>query len=113
MPPEVPRRRVRAQDHGLEKSLDRITLVPRCHEALEKRKPVDFSLPIRNVNRAVGTILGYEVTARYGGEGLPDDTIRIHFTGSARPSFRAFLPRGVTPPPEGAAPSHWGKGPSR
>src|SRR3989449_359185 len=110
MPPEVPRRRVRAQDHGLEKSLDRITLVPRCHEALEKRKPVDFSLPIRNVNRAVGTILGYEVTARYGGEGLPDDTIRIHFTGSAGQSFGAFVPRGITFTLEGDANDYWGKG---
>src|SRR2546426_5231961 len=93
MPPEVPRRRVRAQDHGLEKSLDRITLVPRCHEALEKRKPVDFSLPIRNVNRAVGTILGYEVTARYGGEGPPHDPIRIHFPRPARQSLGPFGPR--------------------
>ncbi|HEV8643649.1 MAG TPA: glutamate synthase large subunit [Methylomirabilota bacterium] len=110
MPPEVPRRRVRAQDHGLEKSLDRITLVPRCHEALEKRKPVEFSLPIRNVNRAVGTILGYEVTARYGGEGLPDDTIRIHFAGSAGQSFGAFVPRGITLTLEGDANDYWGKG---
>jgi glutamate synthase (ferredoxin) len=110
MPPEVPRRRVRAQDHGLEKSLDRTTLVPRCHEALEKRKPVEFSLPIRNVNRAVGTILGYEVTARYGGQGLPDDTIRIHFAGSAGQSFGAFVPRGITLTLEGDANDYWGKG---
>jgi glutamate synthase (ferredoxin) len=62
------------------------------------------------VNRTVGTMLGYEVTSRWGGQGLPDDTIRIHFTGSAGQSFAAFLPRGITLTLEGDANDYWGKG---
>ena len=68
------------------------TIVPLCRPALESRTPVDVRLPIRNVHRTVGTILGYEVTSRYGADGLPDDTIRLHFTGSAGQSFGAFVP---------------------
>ncbi len=94
--PDVARRRVVAQDHGLGKSLDATTLIPGCREAIERGTPVELRLPIRNVNRTVGTMLGYEVTRRRGGEGLPDDTIRIHFTGSAGQSFGAFVPRGIT-----------------
>jgi glutamate synthase (ferredoxin) len=108
--PEVPIRRVRAQDHGLERSLDASTLVPLCRPALESRTPVDLRLPIRNVHRTVGTILGYEVTSRYGGDGLPDDTIRIHFTGSAGQSFGAFVPRGITLVLEGDSNDYLGKG---
>src|SRR5882762_9052018 len=108
-PPTVARRCVRAQDHGLEKALDQ-TLISLCSEALEHRKPVEFSLPIRNVNRTVGTLLGYEITSRYGSEGLPDDTVRLHFAGSAGQSFGAFLPRGVTFTLEGDANDYWGKG---
>jgi glutamate synthase (ferredoxin) len=107
---EVAIRCVRAQDHGLERSLDATTLVPLCREALEERKPVDIILPIRNINRTVGTILGYHVTRRYGGEGLPDDTIRVHFTGSAGQSFAAFMPRGITFTLEGDANDYVAKG---
>ncbi len=110
MPPEVARRRVVAQDHGLEKSLDHTTIIPACREAIEHGKPVRLALPIRNVNRTVGTMLGYEVTRRWGGQGLPDDTIRIHFTGSAGQSFGAFVPRGITLVLEGDANDYWGKG---
>ncbi|MGQ0592705.1 MAG: glutamate synthase-related protein, partial [Gammaproteobacteria bacterium] len=110
MGPEVAIRRVRDQDHGLDKSLDRQTLVPLCCDALEARKPVNIILPIRNTNRTVGTILGYEITRRYGGEGLPDDTIRVHFNGSAGQSFGAFLPRGVTMTLEGDANDYLAKG---
>ncbi|MGH8471550.1 MAG: glutamate synthase-related protein, partial [Gammaproteobacteria bacterium] len=110
MGPEVAVRRVREQDHGLDKSLDRTTLVPLCREALEGRKPVNIILPIRNTNRTVGTILGYEITRRYGSEGLPDDTIRVHFNGSAGQSFGAFLPRGVTMTLEGDANDYLAKG---
>jgi len=110
MPPEVPRRCVTVQDHGLERALDRTTLIPACREALEHGKPVSLRLPIRNVNRTVGTMLGYEVTSRWGGEGLPDDTIRVHFTGSAGQSFGAFVPRGLTFVLEGDANDYWGKG---
>src|SRR5262249_28711756 len=101
--PEVPIRCVRPQDHGLERSLDVTPLVPLCRPALETRTPVDVRLPIRNVHRTVGTILGYEVTSRYGADGLPDDTIRIHFSGSAGQSFGAFVPRGITLVLEGDA----------
>ncbi len=110
MPPEVARRRVTAQDHGLDRALDRTTIIPACREAIENGTPVSLRLPIRNVNRTVGTMLGYEVTSRRGGEGLPDDTIRIHFTGSAGQSFGAFVPRGITLTLEGDANDYWGKG---
>jgi glutamate synthase (ferredoxin) len=86
------------------------TIVPLCRPALERRTPVDLRLPIRNVHRTVGTILGYEVTSRYGAEGLPDDTIRIHFAGSAGQSFGAFVPRGITLVLEGDANDYLGKG---
>jgi glutamate synthase domain-containing protein 2/glutamate synthase domain-containing protein 1/glutamate synthase domain-containing protein 3 len=110
MPPEVARRCVRPQDHGLDRSLDHTTLIPACREALEQRTPVALSLPIHNVNRTVGTTLGYEVTRRWGGAGLPDDTIRIHFTGSAGQSFGAFVPRGISLTLEGDSNDYWGKG---
>ncbi|HXJ80162.1 MAG TPA: glutamate synthase large subunit [Candidatus Methylomirabilis sp.] len=108
--PEVAIRQVVAQDHGLDRSLDVTTLVPMCKGALERREPVDVRLPIRNVNRTVGTILGSEITRRHGPQGLPDDTIRIHFTGSAGQSFGAFLPRGVTLTLEGDSNDYIGKG---
>src|SRR5205823_14665076 len=107
---EVAIRRVVEQDHGLDKSLDMTTLLPLCREALERREPVDIRLPIRNVNRTVGTILGSELTRRHGPDGLPDDTIRIHFTGSAGQSFGAFVPRGITLTLEGDANDYLGKG---
>ena len=110
MPPEVARRRVVPQDHGLEKGLDHTTLIPACREAIEHRRPVSLTLPIRNVNRTVGTTLGYEVTSRWGAEGLPDDTIKVRFSGSAGQSFGAFLTRGNTFTLEGDANDYWGKG---
>jgi glutamate synthase (NADPH/NADH) large chain len=100
---------VRAQDHGLGDALDN-QLIARCQGALDRREPVSLELPIRNVNRTVGTMLGYEVTKRYGGEGLPDDTIRLGFTGSAGQSFGAFVPRGITLTLEGDANDYIGKG---
>jgi len=110
VPAEVPRRKVREQDHGLERSLDAMTILPACRPAVEDRKPVELALPIRNVNRSVGTILGSEITRRWGGPGLPDDTIRLHFSGSAGQSFGAFVPRGITMVLEGDANDYWGKG---
>ncbi len=110
MPPDVARRCVRPQDHGLERSLDQTTLIPACREALEHRTPVELRLPIHNVNRTVGTTLGYEVTRRWGAEGLPNNTIRIHFSGSAGQSFGAFVPRGISMTLEGDANDYWGKG---
>ena len=103
-------RQVTTQDHGLAQSLDMATILPLCRETLESRKPVDIILPIRNVNRTVGTILGSEVSRRYGAEGLPEDTIRIHFTGSAGQSFGAFIPKGLSFTLEGDANDYIGKG---
>jgi glutamate synthase (ferredoxin) len=108
--PDVAVRRVIEQDHGLDLSLDMTALLPMCQTALEKKEPVDIRLPIRNVNRTVGTILGSEVTRRHGPVGLPDDTIRVQFTGSAGQSFGAFLPRGITLMLEGDANDYVGKG---
>jgi glutamate synthase (ferredoxin) len=108
--PEVAIRKVREQAHGLEASLDVTTLLPRCRPALERREPVALRLPIRNVHRTVGTILGSEVTRRYGAAGLPPDTVRIHFTGSAGQSFGAFLPPGITLTLEGDANDYLAKG---
>jgi glutamate synthase (ferredoxin) len=103
------RRCVRAQEHGLDQALD-VQLIERAAPALESATPVEIHLPIRNVHRTVGTRLGSEITRRFGGHGLPDDTIRVHFTGSAGQSFGAFLPRGATLALEGDANDFWGKG---
>ena len=109
-PPDVDVRQVRAQDHGLDRSLDQTLLVPRCMPALERGESVRLEVPIRNINRTVGTILGSELTRRHGGAGLPDDTIRIRFQGSAGQSFGAFVPRGITLELEGDANDYPGKG---
>ena len=101
---------INKQDHALEKSLDMTTIVPLCKEALEDKKPLDIILPILNTNRTVGTILGYHITKKYGAEGLPEDTINIHFNGSAGMSFGAFMPKGVTLTLEGDANDYLGKG---
>ncbi|MGB1883434.1 MAG: glutamate synthase subunit alpha, partial [Gammaproteobacteria bacterium] len=81
-----------------------------CQAALERREPVDAIIPIRNINRTVGTILGFEITRRYGAAGLPEDTIKLHFNGSAGQSFGAFVPKGVTMTLEGDANDYIGKG---
>ncbi|WP_431783742.1 glutamate synthase large subunit [Streptomyces chumphonensis] len=116
--PELPegavRHQVVEQDHGLEKALDN-ELVKLAADALgaesaEAAQPVRAQIPIRNVNRTVGTMLGHEVTRKFGGAGLPDDTIDITFTGSAGQSFGAFVPRGVTLRLEGDANDYVGKG---
>ncbi|TDQ48527.1 glutamate synthase large subunit [Actinorugispora endophytica] len=103
------RHQVRVQDHGLEKALDN-TLIQLSEGALEFGTPLRLDLPVRNVNRTVGTMLGHEVTKRYGAEGLPDDTIDVTFTGSAGQSFGAFLPKGVTLRLVGDANDYVGKG---
>jgi glutamate synthase (NADPH/NADH) large chain len=104
-----PRRHVTSQDHGLDRALDN-TLIQLAEGALEEGRPVRLELPIRNVNRTVGTMLGYEITRRWGGEGLPDDTITVAFTGSAGQSFGAFVPRGITLSLAGDANDYLGKG---
>ncbi len=103
------RHRTKSQDHGLAKALDH-ELVRIAAPALESGEPVRAQLTVRNVNRTVGTILGHEVTRRYHGEGLPDGTIDLTFTGSAGQSFGAFLPSGITLRLEGDANDYLGKG---
>ncbi|MER7014642.1 glutamate synthase large subunit [Saccharopolyspora sp. NPDC000359] len=103
------RRRVREQDHGLDRALDR-TLIQLAEAALEDARPVKLQLPVRNVNRTVGTLLGAEVSRRYGGAGLPADTIHVQLEGSAGQSLGAFLPPGVTLDMVGDANDYVGKG---
>jgi len=98
------------QDHGLEQALDNTTLLALCRQALERGELVAATLPIRNINRVVGTIVGSELTRRYGAAGLPEDTIKLHFQGSAGQSFGAFIPRGMTLILEGDANDYCGKG---
>ncbi|MBD2601526.1 glutamate synthase large subunit [Microcystis viridis] len=97
------------QDHGLDKSLDITVLVDLCKDAIEKGEKVKATLPIKNINRVVGTILGNEITKRHW-EGLPEDTVHLHFQGSAGQSFGAFVPKGVTLELEGDANDYVGKG---
>jgi glutamate synthase (ferredoxin) len=97
------------QDHGLEKSLDMTVLLDLCKGAIEKGEPVKATLPIKNTNRVVGTILGNEITKRHW-YGLPEDTVQLHFQGSAGQSFGAFVPKGVTLELEGDANDYLGKG---
>ncbi len=108
--PEVGRFCSTKQDHGLDKSLDLTTLLEICQPAIERGEKVIAELPIRNVNRVVGTITGSEVTKKYGAAGLPEDTIRVNFKGSAGQSFGAFMPKGMTFTIEGDANDYVGKG---
>ncbi|GMW05710.1 MAG: glutamate synthase [Nevskiales bacterium] len=108
--PEVGRFCQIPQDHGLDKSLDLTQLLDICRPAIERGAQVSAELPIRNVNRVVGTITGSEVTRRWGAKGLPHDTIRIRFSGSAGQSFGAFMPKGMTFSLEGDANDYCGKG---
>ena len=109
--PDVPYpiRWVTRQDHGLDKALDH-QLLELARPALERGEPVEIRMPIRNIHRTVGTILGSELSRKYGLEGLPEDTIRIYFEGSAGQSFGAFVPRGISLFVEGDANDYCGKG---
>ena len=109
LPPGTPRHRTKAQDHGLEKALDN-TLIQLCEGALRSGDKVRLDLPVRNVNRTVGTMLGYELTKAWGGEGLPDNTIDVTLTGSAGQSFGAFVPKGITLRLIGDSNDYFGKG---
>jgi glutamate synthase (NADPH) large chain len=109
-PPDgVPLRCAREQDHQLDRTLDS-QLIEACLPALEEGAPVRGSWPVANSNRAVGTMLGSEVTRRYGGAGLPQGTIELELTGSAGQSFGAFLPAGITLRLLGDANDYLGKG---
>ena len=110
VPEEWGRYKQRNQNHSLEDSLDSRVLLELCRPALERGAKVKVTLPIRNVDRVVGTILGAEITKLYGAKGLPEDTVQLKFVGSAGQSFGAFLPRGVTLSIEGDSNDHIGKG---
>ncbi len=105
----VPKRCVEAQDHGIDDVLDH-ALIERAKPALEHAERVEFALPIRNVHRTVGAMLSNQIAKRYGADGLPPDTIRIRFTGTAGQSFGAFLAKGVTLTLEGESNDYLGKG---
>ncbi|HXZ63943.1 MAG TPA: glutamate synthase-related protein, partial [Streptosporangiaceae bacterium] len=109
LPPGAARRCVQEQDHGLARALDN-TLILLAEGALANGTPVRLELPVRNVNRTVGTMLGSELTRRWGSAGLPDDTIEVLLTGSAGQSLGAFLPRGITLRLRGDANDYLGKG---
>jgi glutamate synthase (NADPH) large chain len=108
-PSRVARHCTIAQDHGLNRALDH-KLIDHAGEALEHQTPIEIRLPIRNIHRTVGAMLSGEIARRYGSAGLPDDTIRFNFTGSAGQSFGAFLAKGVTLELEGDANDYVGKG---
>ena len=98
------------QDHGLENAIDNQTLLELCEKAIADGEKVHAKFPVKNTNRVVGTILGSEVTRRVGPDGLPNDTIHLHFNGSAGQSFGAFVPPGITLELEGDANDYFGKG---
>ncbi|WEK54907.1 MAG: glutamate synthase large subunit [Candidatus Cohnella colombiensis] len=112
--PELPvgsfRYNAKAQNHDLENSLDMQQLLQAAQPALVNKDVVKASFPITNVNRVVGTIVGSEVTRLHGKNGLPEDTIQFHFTGTAGQSFGAFVPHGMTLTIEGDANDYLGKG---
>lgn len=98
------------QDHELERTLDMSKLLRMCRPAIEEQKPIRAKLAITNINRVVGTLVGSEVTRKYGESGLPDNTIKLNFEGSAGQSFGAFIPKGMTLELEGDANDYLGKG---
>jgi glutamate synthase domain-containing protein 2/glutamate synthase domain-containing protein 1/glutamate synthase domain-containing protein 3 len=109
VPSRIARRCVQAQDHGLQQALD-YKLIDHARDAIENGTPIEIKLPIRNVHRTVGAMLSGEIARRYGSAGLPDNTIKFHFTGSAGQSFGAFLAKGVTLELEGDSNDYVGKG---
>ncbi len=108
--PEIGRFCSQKQDHGIDRSMDIKQLLEICRPAIERGEKVVAELPIRNVNRVTGTITSGEITKRHGAKGLPEDTIKLKFTGSAGQSFGAFVTRGVTLAIEGDANDYFGKG---
>lgn len=102
-------RNTQKQDHGLDKALDN-QLIAKAKVALDSQTPIEFDVPVKNVNRTVGTMLGHEITKRYLGAGLAENTIKINLTGSAGQSFGAFIPSGLTLKLFGDANDYVGKG---
>jgi glutamate synthase domain-containing protein 3 len=105
----VARRCVQAQDHGLQDALDH-KIIAASRAAIDTLVPIEIDLPVRNIHRAVGTMLSGEIARKYGSAGLPDETVRIHLTGAAGQSLGAFLANGVTLTLEGEANDYVGKG---
>ncbi|WP_219835793.1 glutamate synthase large subunit [Paenibacillus sp. R14(2021)] len=110
VPQDAARINTQQQDHKLHESLDMQQLLPLALPAIETGEQVRATLPITNINRVVGTIVGSEVTRKYGAKGLPEDTISFHFVGSAGQSFGAFVPKGITLSLEGDSNDYVGKG---
>jgi glutamate synthase (NADPH/NADH) large chain len=108
-PADAPRTNQVQQDHDLESHFD-VDLIRRAADALQSQRPISLSLPVRNTDRAVGTMLGHEVTLRYGERGLPADTIELRLSGSAGQSLGAFLPPGITIRLDGDSNDYVGKG---
>ncbi|AQQ53069.1 glutamate synthase large subunit [Planococcus lenghuensis] len=96
LPPSVGRHAMIQQDHNLEQTLDYQELLPRCENAIETGEPVEVMYAIRNIHRAAGSMIGSAISRKYGAEGLPEDTIKLNFAGSAGQSFGAFIPKGMT-----------------
>ncbi|WP_273124690.1 glutamate synthase large subunit [Metabacillus sp. HB246100] len=108
--PEGARTATLKQNHKIEQSLDMVEILPAVKEAIESATPIDASFSIKNINRVTGTIVGSEISKRYGEEGLPEDTVTLRFNGSAGQSFGAFVPKGVTMHLTGDANDYLGKG---
>ncbi|TXC93107.1 glutamate synthase large subunit [Metabacillus litoralis] len=98
------------QNHKIDQSLDMVEILPKVADAIETGTPIDASFNIKNINRVAGTIVGSEISKRYGEEGLPEDTITLRFTGSAGQSFGAFVPKGITMHLTGDSNDYLGKG---
>jgi glutamate synthase (NADPH/NADH) large chain len=109
VPADVPRRHTEGQDHGLDKALD-LQLIAAARPALEKGEKVEIALPVKNINRTVGSMLSGEVAKRHGAAGLPDGTITVRLTGTAGQSFGAFLARGISLELTGEGNDYVGKG---
>ena len=109
VPASVARRHAEEQDHELDKALDN-TLISAAKNSINNQIPVVIDSPIRNVNRTVGTMLSHEVARRYGNAGLPTDTIRVNFKGTAGQSFGAFLSHGISFELRGEGNDYVGKG---
>lgn len=107
---EGPRTKQREQDHQLDETLDLREILPRTDFAIKHASPIALTFPIKNTDRAVGTIVGSEISMQYGAVGLPEDTIKLHFEGSAGQSFGAFIPKGMTMSVDGDANDYFGKG---
>lgn len=110
LPQDAARYNTQQQDHKLDESLDMQQLLTLAQPAIEAGEQVRATLPITNINRVVGTIVGSEVTRKYGAAGLPEDTISFHFVGTGGQSFGAFIPKGITLSLEGDSNDYVGKG---